>query len=259
MLTIEQLKQVCPSAFAESKHDNTSDNYRFYPTAKVIEALTDVGFYPTYAKQTRCRDIERRNYTKHILRFRHNKQFIKVGEEVPEIILQNAHDGTSSYQIGMGIFRLVCSNGLAVKSHSISEIKIRHSGDERLIDNVIEGSYHVINEAPKVAAQIDDYKQKLLDLRQQEQLAIKALGLRDSSLEINPIHLLAARRQSEFVNDNGDRDLWTTFNVIQENMIRGGVLGYNSKNKSRRSRPIKAAGADLKLNKGLWELLEQAA
>ncbi|WP_249542536.1 DUF932 domain-containing protein, partial [Escherichia coli] len=33
------------------------------------------------------------------------------GEHVPEIILLNSHDGTSSYQMLPGYFRFVCQNG----------------------------------------------------------------------------------------------------------------------------------------------------
>ena len=33
------------------------------------------------------------------------------GQHVPEIILLNSHDGTSSYQMLPGYFRFVCQNG----------------------------------------------------------------------------------------------------------------------------------------------------
>src|SRR5699024_11228611 len=47
------------------------------------------------------------------------------GQEVPEIILLNSHDGSSSYQMIPGIFRFVCTNGLVCRSEE------RRVGKER--------------------------------------------------------------------------------------------------------------------------------
>ncbi|EBA7968526.1 DUF945 domain-containing protein, partial [Salmonella enterica] len=38
------------------------------------------------------------------------------GKEVPEIILLNSHDGSSSYQMVPGLFRFICTNGLVCGS-----------------------------------------------------------------------------------------------------------------------------------------------
>ena len=35
-------------------------------------------------------------------------------DSVPEVVFLNSHDGTSAYQLRMGIFRVVCTNGLIV-------------------------------------------------------------------------------------------------------------------------------------------------
>ncbi len=44
-----------------------------------------------------------------MLRLRRNGEI--NGQHVPEIILLNSHDGTSSYQMLPGYFRFVCQNG----------------------------------------------------------------------------------------------------------------------------------------------------
>ncbi len=46
--------------------------------------------------------LGRREYSKHMLRLRREGHI--NGQEVPEIILLNSHDGSSSYQIIPGIF-----------------------------------------------------------------------------------------------------------------------------------------------------------
>ena len=60
--------------------------------------------------QTRVRNEDRRDFTKHMIRLRHAGQ-INARGEANEIILLNSHDGTSSYQMLAGMFRFVCSNG----------------------------------------------------------------------------------------------------------------------------------------------------
>ena len=69
------------------------------------------------------------------------------GQEVPEIILLNSHDGSSSYQMIPGIFRFVCTNG-RVCGNNFGEIRVPHKGD--IVGQVIEGAYEVLGVFDKV-------------------------------------------------------------------------------------------------------------
>jgi hypothetical protein len=57
------------------------------------------------------------------------------------------------------------------------------------------------------------------------------------------------------------RDLWTTFNVVQEHLLRGGdrYMGYTEGMGIRRNttRPVASLVLGQKLNKGLWQLAEE--
>ena len=58
----------------------------------------------------------------------------------------------------------------------------------------------------------------------------------------------------------GDRagDLFTTFNVLQEKVIRGGVNVMNKETRrSHRAREVKGVSENVKLNKALWTLAEE--
>jgi hypothetical protein len=82
--------------------------------------------------------------------------------------------------------------------------------------------------------------------------AEEALRLRfpkDRHRRMNPALLLEARRSE----DAGD-DVWRVYNVIQENVIRGGLAGRSASNRSMRSRPIKSVKRDVELNTDLWKL-----
>ncbi|MBK5018006.1 DUF932 domain-containing protein, partial [Pantoea sp. S62] len=43
-------------------------------------------------------------------------------------------------------------------------------------------------------------------------------------------------------------DLWTAFNIVQENLIKGGVPGRTAKGKRTTTRPVTGIDGDIKLN-----------
>jgi hypothetical protein len=258
-LTLDHIRRTAPSVFAERPWETMSEKYRFFPTVHVVEGLIAQGFLPVRAQQSRSRIPGKQDYTKHLLRFRHASQVESAKERtVPEIMLTNSHDGTSAYTLSLGLYRVVCTNGLVVKSAGIEDIRVRHSGRDTLIQEVIEGSYRIIEEAPKALAQVETWQQLQLSPPEQAILAEAALELRDSTLAVQPTAVLLARRW-----EDGDahhpRDLWRTMNVTQENLIRGGVRGENTQGQTRRLRGITSVDADSKLNRGLWILAERMA
>ncbi len=103
-LTDDQIHRVAPSIFADAPHESRSQRYAYIPTAAVLAELRKEGFQPFMVTQTRVRDEGKREHTKHMLRLRHASQI--NGAEANEIVLLNSHDGTSSYQMLAGMFRL---------------------------------------------------------------------------------------------------------------------------------------------------------
>ena len=116
-LSDDQIRTVAPSIFAEDKHTSRSDRYAYIPTGAVLSELRKEGFQPFMVCQTRVRDEGKREHTKHMVRLRHADQI--NGAEANEIILLNSHDGTSSYQMLAGMFRL-CPVG-----HSLNYVQHR--------------------------------------------------------------------------------------------------------------------------------------
>ncbi|RJT45856.1 DUF932 domain-containing protein, partial [Escherichia coli] len=108
-------------------------------TITVLESLQREGFQPLFACQTLVRDPGRRGYTKNMLRLRRAGEI--NGEHVPEIILPNSHDGTSSYQMLPGYFRFVCQNG-CVCGQTQREVSVQQRG--YVVDRLIEGAYEVV-------------------------------------------------------------------------------------------------------------------
>lgn len=252
----ERLIKLAPSIFTDVKHESRAERYQVIPTIQVVESLRNEGFYPVFAAETRARDFSRFGYTKHLIRFRKEGDgFNNVGDVLPEIVMLNSHDGTSSYQLSAGLFRLACSNGMVVSDGEIDQVRVRHSGN--VIDNVIEGTYRILNETPLAIEHMQVMKGLNLSDGEKRVLATAAKELRwDSEKQrLNESDLIRPRRQA----DTGS-DLWSTFNVIQEKVIRGGIQVTNlENNNTQRAKEIKSVSESVKLNKALWTLAEEFA
>lgn len=153
-LTNDELIKIAPSIFAPQKHDSRSDRYAYVSTYDLLSGMRDNGFYPVKVSHPLCRTEDKKNFGKHLIRFRREDQLTST--EAREVILVNSHDGSSSFQLMAGIFRLVCANGLIVGEKD-TEIRIPHSG--RAVDNVIDGAFRVINDFDKVTESIEQMKQ----------------------------------------------------------------------------------------------------
>ena len=248
-LTDEQIRFVAPSVYASEQHSSRSDRYAYIPTNVILDGLREQGFQPFMATQTRTRNADNHEFTKHMLRLRHASQI--CSSEANEIILVNSHNGTSSYQIFAGVLRFVCSNGLIVGSE-VADFRVNHVGDVK--DRVIEGAFEVLDRFQVVDESLDTMKAITLNNGQQQAFAKAALTLRYDDLEDSPISADSVLRPRRV--DDKSNDLWTVFNRIQENLTRGGLHGRNKENKRVTTRPVNGMDSNIKLNRALWVLSE---
>lgn len=248
-LTHDELMQHTPSVFGEEKHVSRSERYAYIPTITLLESLQREGFQPFFACQTRVRDQSRREHTKHMLRLRRAGQI--TGQQVPEIILLNSHDGSSSYQMLPGLFRAVCCNGL-VCGTSFGEVRVPHKGD--VVEKVIEGAYEVLGVFDRVEEKRDAMQSLLLPPPAQQALAKAALAYRfgEEHQPVTESQVLSARRWQDEQND-----LWSVFNRLQENLSKGGLSGRSAQGKRSRTRAVNGIDGDIKLNRALWVMAEE--
>lgn len=250
----EELVKMAPAIFADSAHTSRSDRYAYIPTMDLLDGMRKEGFMPVKVSQAKARDEDRLGHCKHLIRFRRHDQL--QSSEAREVVLVNSHDGSSGFRLMAGIFRLVCANGLIV-GKSDSEIRVRHSGDA--INKVIEGAYTIVNDFDAVGAQIEGMKALTLAPEQQQAFGRAALALRFEDTEncgIRPEQIVRPRRM-----EDKPADLWTTFNVAQENIIRGGLHGrkLDEHGRTRRvsTRTVNGIDQNVALNRGLWVLAEE--
>ncbi|MCQ3896662.1 DUF945 domain-containing protein [Klebsiella quasipneumoniae] len=248
-LTREELMQHVPSVFGEDKHVSRSEKYTFIPTITLLENLQREGFQPFFACQSRVRDPDRREHTKHMLRLRRTGQI--NGQQVPEIIILNSHGGESSFQLLPGIFRSVCTNSL-VCGQSFGEIRVPHRGD--IVGKVIESAYEVLGIFDRVEEKREAMESLILTPPAQHALANAALTYRfgEEHQPVTAAQILTPRRYEDRQND-----LWSVFNRCQENLLKGGLPGRTAKGKRSHTRAVNGIDCDIKLNRALWVMAEQ--
>lgn len=249
-LSDDQIHAVAPSIFAESPHESRSERYSYIPTAAVLAELRREGFEPFMVCQTRVRQEDRRDYTKHMLRLRHASQI--NGAEANEVILLNSHDGTSSYQMLAGMFRFVCQNGL-VCGDTFGDVRVPHKGN--VTEQVIEGAYEVLQGFAQVQDSRDVMRAIALEDGEAEVFARSALTLKydsqNKALPITESQVLAPRRF-----DDKCSDLWSVFNRVQENLVKGGLSSRTAQGRHQRTRPVQGIDQNVRLNRALWMLAE---
>lgn len=246
MYTLDQIKELAPSVFTTDKAPQLTDKYVQTPTSRVVEDLMSLGWQVTKCQEVKAR--KGKGYQKHIVVFSHPDIMItgKDGDDAyPQILLTNSHDGKAAFNFRVGIFRLVCSNGLVVSDADFNNVSIRH------INYTFETLQSKINEViaklPGLVQKINTFKAKELTENAMKEFAVRAAALRTKS-SINIDALLAPTR-----NEDAGNDLWAVFNRVQEKLINGG-FSYGRKN--RKSRSIKNFQQDIKLNEELFELAE---
>lgn len=250
-LSNEQIARYAPSVLAQEAHESRGERYTFIPTIEVLDGLRREGFQPFEVRQTRVRDQSKREHTKHLVRLRHESSITSV-EEVPEIILLNSHDGSSSYQLLSGFFRFVCSNGL-IAGDVCNDIRVRHSGN--VVDDVIEGAVRVLDNVEEIAGRIDTYKSITLAPEEATVFANAALQLRwDDKAPVQAEQVLRTRRWAD-----NKADLWTTFNRVQENLLKGGLSARTTTGRRTSTRAVGGVNENVKLNRALWSLADGLA
>jgi hypothetical protein len=272
-LTDDQIRKVAPSVFANEAHESRSSRYAYVNTAEFLEGLRGENFRPVYVTQGKCRTVGKAEYTKHLIRFRKADQ-VAVQGHAAEVVMVNSHDGTTRVKLYQGMIRFACFNGLITMEPGKKELSVAHKGGARQL--VIEGAYEVLGESIKALDSMRAWSE--IKLSGEEQLIfanaahIARFGEPDKdddlpapeglAAAIKPSMLLARRRQEDTLGD-----LWTTYNVVQENILTGGLRGMapstNEEGVTRMrrhtTRPIQGIDQNVNLNRALWSLTAQMA
>jgi len=243
--SLEQIKAIAPSVFTTDKAPHLTDKYIQTPTSRVVEDLMSMGWQVTKAQEVKAR--KGKGFQKHMVIFRNPEIMIKGAngdDSFPQILLTNSHDGKAAFNFRVGIYRLVCSNGLVVADSEFGNMSIRHIN--YTFENLREKMNGLIAKLPGLVQKINLFKSTQLTNAQIVEFATKAASLRTKQ-RVNIMDLIETTR-----NEDQGNDLWVTYNKIQEK-----ILGGNYTTGKRKARSVKSFQKDIELNEHLWKLAEE--
>lgn len=247
-ITIPQAVDIVPSVSQTEAFHDRSDQYSVLPTVDVLKALKTEGFNIYGVTEANPRKEERKGFQKHLVRLRRQEHALK--DYAPEVIIINSFDGSTAYQIMGGLYRFACANGLIV-GRKFAEFRIKHINAQ--LDNVIDATYEVVEQFDRISGRIEDMQRTRLSRADKIDFAQQAMRLRfpdhvreKKDLPVSHTQVLEARRSA----DRSD-DTFSVYNVVQENLIRGGL-----QTKKRSTKPIKSVTTLREINQGLWDIAE---
>lgn len=262
-LTKEDLQRQCPMAFKEvPTNPNVSNKYVHANTMTVVDDLAKLGWYPVQAKQCRNKKNSSGIRSFHMIAFQNSDIKItkttddgnSVVDTYPRIILTNSHDGYNSFKFMLGLFRLVCSNGLVVCDNQMVNMSIKH------INYTFEELRMVvktaIEEVPNIVNTMNEMRNINLNDKQKQELASEVLKIRkgiDENEQYEVEQSIIDDILSPVREEDKSNDLWTIFNICQEKLIKGGFLTITKKNKHRKVKSITSIKKDMEYNQRLWK------
>jgi hypothetical protein len=260
ILTLDEIRNQAPAAFATQPNPKVSKRYGFISTVETLKAYENLGWFPVKARQSFTRIESNRPYTRHEITFARpdEKPIEKLGDVSPRIRLLNSHGTESTWNNIAELCRMICSNGLVVSMGSAFDFRVRHTMSA--VENITETIGKIGEAFPMILSKAEAWSQLRLGDGKILALGASALTIRygqdESKWPAKPEAIALTTRRSHDVGN----DLWTVFNRIQENVTRNGNVPTEKVNNRRRSiRTIRSIDADLTINKKLWEAAEQLA
>ena len=267
-LNDEDIKYLCPVAFkdkmtkAEINRLGLSKHYSFVPTMNVVNDLRALGYEVVDAKQVKARKKSTNGYQKHMLTFEHPKYKVEGKEEYPQILLTNSHDGGNAFTLSAGIFRLVCSNGLVIKTEDYGSARLVHKGYSfEAVQKLVKEFEETVSE---VLNKITEMKKVQLTKEQQIEFAKQAALLRFKAKSYNEDNIADVVDINDLLNVDRKEDagngLYEVYNRVQESLVKGKYLYASSGKvnaegtKVRKGREIKNFKQSIDVNKKLSEL-----
>jgi len=243
------IAKVAPSVFATEPCERMSDRYSFVSSERMIEQFDALGWGVTRAVQPKSYKRSA-DHKKHQLGFQRKDMDLTIEDPrspgsmvFPEILVTNSSDGSSSLKMSAGLFALVCSNGLVVQSLDLGSVQQRHMA--LTPEGVAEAIENISRLVPALADSIERWSELHLDEDQRFEMAHAGKVARwGETSDIDSRLLLNPRRHEDIGND-----LWTVFNRVQENTVRGGFKGEGQK---RLSRELTNLDALNRVNLSLW-------
>lgn len=234
---------------------NCSDKYKVIATNDVVKQFELKGFEVNRVSFNRVKS----KTAPHVVYLRHND--LKIGNDYVEVVITNSCNGQTSLRINLGIYRLVCSNGLIIGDNLFDE-RHKHIGKD-FYRNVNKSIRAVFKQVTRLTEIVEKMKSTKLNDEQIKQYANKIYSERLKLVKnLNVIDIDGGIKPQREADCNNN--VWSVLNIIQERLIRGGIRYKVSESVTmsngvvrtfssiKKSRPVNSIADSLRLNKLAW-------
>ena len=195
---------------------------QFYiPSLEVVSNLQNDGWEINGVYEHRGKD---RKITSNFIQMYHPDFVLRNSknqiEALSSLTISNSCNGNKPMAINMGVYRLVCSNGLIRYEKHAEETKIKHvEVDYNRLPQILE---LVDRKKERVLEEFNLLKNKNLTADEARQFAIQSVRLANREVTNQRVEdmLRVHRMEDEGMN------LWNVFNRVQENLT-GGMINMN--------------------------------
>ena len=262
-LTEKEMIEKAPPIAAKEPMGKVSTSYNFIDSMQIVKHFDSSGWFVRDAQATvPPKRSQHHGYQTHLVRFAPENEslcFLNDDSEVesfPEIIMTNSHNRLRSLQFEMGIFRMVCANGMVIGERLMPRLRVKHHIQYAEMVKTVIGQ--ALESMEKLSQRVNDFKSIELSEKQQRSFANRVIKMQfdGKAYKVSPSDLLTRVREADQPNS-----LWHTFNVIQEKVINGGVevkpVNKEQKLRLTKTKPIKSPVAALETNRTLWDIAEK--
>ena len=230
---------------ADQAHPKMSARYRTVQTNLIAKKFKDMGFVVDSITQRKTRKPGGAGFGKHMVKLSH-PELLKSTEHNDlklQLIITNSFDGSSTFKMQLGFYRFVCGNGMVV-GETLEAYKHKHTG--LILEELDESIERIVAQTNKLSDLITKMKETRLNSAQVIAFETEALKLRSKNLKQIDF---TVRREEDY-----SEDLYTVYNRVQEDLIRGGVGSTSEKGRVRVLREIKGIDKLREINEQLFDL-----
>lgn len=240
-MTLQEAIKRAPAIAAQAPAVTVSPNYQFIPTDRIVEQLQRENGWEISSVCQQGSSLVGNHRVDFRLPMETDERLL-VGQVVPTAYLINNHSGVRRMTFGVGLEVCICSNQARTPLQASETDHVHRGGDlnlDRLVSALLSGRNRLLG-------QVMHMRSTTLDEGRRIEFATRAIMAHESL----PSPSWVKRADVEAVltplrpSQRGDGSLWTTYNVVQENLIERGRSG----------RGVHEILRNESLNHQLWEL-----
>ena len=244
------MQKRVPSLFAQHAHPRMSERYSFTNTYEIISNMFDKGWRVTSVQGGE------KMYKKVMVRMRHKDYMDTTAlTYAPELLILDAHDGSSRLKSLLGAIKFACMNGIIAGDFLYARSYMHYAQDLMA---------QIKLDLDDIQVHIEQLHKRVAAMCAHRTTNAERMLLADSAIKVR----WGKEKDGDFVatvrdkmlrmrrNEDDSDDLFTAMNIVQENILRGGG-SYVVNDRMQRIRPITQVDRNVHINQALWLCAEQ--